>query len=286
MNDYDNAARRAAKLDPLSFFLWLLLAFPGHLRFRRWLDTRTVPFPGDPERTGDAVAELEAVAQPAPLWAVPVEFQYEPDPEMFGRLLIFLGSLWQQVRPDDLRGSRYQLAAAVVNLTGTPGSIPASQDYALPGPDGLRCALQVRELHLQTIPAAPLLERIRRGELSRALLVWIPMMFTEDASGIIAQWVELASAEPDERLSAEYAALTKVFARLSPAADQWFKALEGWNMKTSPFLDEVRTEGRTEGRTEALAEVILRFFRVRFRTEPPAEILARVQKEQNLTLPC
>jgi hypothetical protein len=182
------------------------------------------------------------------------------------------------VRPDALRGSRYQMAAAVINLTGTPSSIPASQDYALPGPEGLRCALQVRELHLQTLPAAPLLERIRRGELSRALLVWIPMMYAEDASGIIAQWVELASAEPDERRSAEYAALTKVFAQLSPATEQWLQVLEGWNMKTSPFLDEVRTEGRTE----ALVEVILRGFRVRFRCEPSAEILARIQKEQNL----
>ncbi len=213
---------------------------------------------------------------------MPIEFQYEPDPEMFGRLLVFLGSLWQQVRPDALRGSRYQLAAAVINLTGTPSSLPASQDYALPGPDGLRCCLQVRELHLQTMPAAPLLERIRRGELSRALLVWIPMMFTDDASSIIAQWVELASAEPDERLSAEYAALAKVFARLSPAAEQWFQVLEGWNMKTSPFLEEVRAEGRTQGRTEGLAQGILRSFRLRFRIDPPAEIRARVEAERNL----
>jgi hypothetical protein len=274
MSDYDNAARRTAKLDPLSFLLWLPPAFSAHLRFRRWLDTRTVPFPGDPERTGDTVAELEAIVQPAPLWAFPVEFQYEPDPEMFGRLLIFLGSLWQQLRPDDLRGRRYQLAAAVINLTGTSSSLPASQDYALPGFDGLRCTLQVRELHLQTMPAAPLLERIRSGELSRALLIWIPLMLAEDASGIIAQWVELASAEPDERLSAEYAALTKVFARLSLAADQWFRVLEGWKMKTSPFLDEVRAESR--------AEDILRLLRLRLKIDPPADLRARVEEERNL----
>jgi hypothetical protein len=83
-------------------------------------------------------------------------------------------------------------------------------------------------------------------------------------------------------LSAEYAALTKVFARLSPAADQWFQVLEGWNMKSSPFLDEVRAEGRTQGRAEARAEDILRFVRLRFRTEPTAEIRARIQSEHNL----
>ena len=51
MSDYDNAARRGAKLARASVFRWTLTAFPRLLGFRRWLDTRTIPFPGDPERT-------------------------------------------------------------------------------------------------------------------------------------------------------------------------------------------------------------------------------------------
>src|SRR5258708_6995883 len=87
MNDYDRASRRTAKLDSQSFFNWLLANFEKYLRFERWLDTRTVPFPGDPERIGDTVAELTATEEVAPAWAVPLEFQAEPDPDMFGRLL-------------------------------------------------------------------------------------------------------------------------------------------------------------------------------------------------------
>ena len=138
MNDYDRTARRAAKLDPLGFFCWLLRRFANHLRFERWMDTGTVPFPGDPERIGDTVAELASLHEASPPWALPVEFQAEPDPDMFGRLLIFLGTIWLQFRPDELRGSRYQVSAMVVNLTGTPGSMPALRDYVLPGEDGVR----------------------------------------------------------------------------------------------------------------------------------------------------
>ncbi len=278
MNDYDQASRRVEKHATDSFFRFLLTAFAEHLRFERWLDTRTIPFPGDPERTGDAVAELTDLARAAPPWAMPVEFQSEPDADMFGRLLIFLGSLWLQMRPDNLRGSRYQLAAAVINLTGTSASAPTSHTFDLPGPDGLRCSLIVRELYLQTMPATALLERIRTGELSRALLAFIPLMQADDPSVIIASWVELASAEPDERLRAEYGALAKVFAKLSPAADQWFSVLEGWSVKTSPFLDEIRAEERAE----AKAEDILQLLRLRFRIEPPADVRTRVQQERDL----
>jgi hypothetical protein len=46
MNDYDRTSRRAEKLNPQHFFHWLLPGFDNHLSFQRWLDTRTIPFPG------------------------------------------------------------------------------------------------------------------------------------------------------------------------------------------------------------------------------------------------
>ncbi len=48
-----------------------------------------------------------------------VEFQTQPDPEMFGRLLGYLTGLWLMLRPDDEQGSRFHVGAAVVNLTGS-----------------------------------------------------------------------------------------------------------------------------------------------------------------------
>ena len=98
-NDYDRVLRALAKGDPTQFFGWALGLSPAEFRFVRWIDTRTIPFPGAPDRTGDAVgylAELTAGGRP---WAVPLEFQIEPDPEMFGRLLEYLGRLWRTEKP-------------------------------------------------------------------------------------------------------------------------------------------------------------------------------------------
>ena len=66
---------------------------------------------------------------------------------MFGRLLGELGKFGREHRPDDLRGSRYQLVAAVVNLTGTKESTPASASFAFPI-EGLGLRLAVKEVYL------------------------------------------------------------------------------------------------------------------------------------------
>jgi hypothetical protein len=80
MGVFDQAARYAARLDPPGLFAWLASAMRG-LRFAGRLDTRSVPFPGGADRTGDTVARLEGDGE-GPLWAVAVEFQTEPDPDI------------------------------------------------------------------------------------------------------------------------------------------------------------------------------------------------------------
>ena len=67
-NPFDQASRYAAKLDAAGHLAWLLRLAPAALPFRGWLDTRTLPFPGDPERTCDTVAWLGAA--PDVDWAV------------------------------------------------------------------------------------------------------------------------------------------------------------------------------------------------------------------------
>jgi hypothetical protein len=126
-NRFDQACRYAAKLDPLGFLGWL---FGGtDMPFLGWLDTRTLPFPGDPERTCDTVAGLDAGPGKEP-FAVAVEFCLEPDAGMFGRLLVYLGQLWLEARPNGEPGRRYRVAAAVVNLTGQGHT---SRDMVIPG---------------------------------------------------------------------------------------------------------------------------------------------------------
>src|SRR4051812_33359953 len=99
-NVFDQAARYSVQSDPLGFLRWVVPGLDPTLAFRGWLDTRTVPFPGTPDRTCDTVADL-AFAGPGDAglrWALAVEFQTDPDPEMLDRLLEYLGRLRRGLR--------------------------------------------------------------------------------------------------------------------------------------------------------------------------------------------
>lgn len=101
-NHYDQASRFAARLDAEAFLAWLLNLSEGGFEFRGWLDTRGVPFPGDPDRVSDTVAHVANTAKGGVPWIVAIEFQTKPDPEMFGRLLGYLSGLWLEKKPDVL----------------------------------------------------------------------------------------------------------------------------------------------------------------------------------------
>jgi predicted transposase YdaD len=92
-------------------------------------------------------------------------------------------------------------------------------------------------------------------------------------SSIIARW--LAEGERrliDEGDRADLGAVTLVFAALAGCRPAWAQALRGWNVKTSPFLDEIRAEGREKGREEGRVEgaraLVLRLGRQKFRKTP------------------
>jgi hypothetical protein len=151
MNPFDQASRYAAKLDPPGFLEWLLPGLSAALTFHGWLDTRTLPFPGEPDRTGDTVARLCTNTDPRLWWALALEFQSEPHHEMFGRVLEYLGRAWRECRPTDERGSRFEVGAVVINLTGTGHT---SRDMVPPGQPGVRTCLQVAERNLAAEDAA------------------------------------------------------------------------------------------------------------------------------------
>src|SRR3954447_13544597 len=57
-NVFDQAARYSVQFDPLGFLRWVMPGRAPPWRFRGWLDTRSLPFPGTPDRTCDTVADL------------------------------------------------------------------------------------------------------------------------------------------------------------------------------------------------------------------------------------
>jgi len=233
-----------------------------------------------PQGVRDTLAGLEELSTHR-WWTLLLEFQVKPDPDMFGRLLIYLGTAWLELRPDELPGSRYYLAAAVVNLTGTRGSLPASWDMMLPGPDGVRCCLQARERYLQEEAALPLLRAIQAGEQGRILLPLIPVMLAEDIAEVLRLWLDVWASEPDERLRQDYVALARVFLQLSAERERWRQALEGLGVIKSPFMESLREEGRAEGRTEGEAKAIVQFLNSRFPGQLPADVQATIEQTRD-----
>jgi hypothetical protein len=273
-NDYDGACRRLARLSPVGVLSWLLTAFAEHLRFAHWLDTRSAALPGVPQGIRDTLAELRELLS-GRAWAFLLEFQGEPDPQMFGRLLVYLGTTWLELRPDPLPGSRYHLAAAVINLTGTDQSMPASWDMTLPGPDGVACLLRVRERYLQEEAALPLLRAIHSGQQARVLLPWIVLMQTDDVEQTQRLWLELWNGESDEQLKSEYLTLTRVFVELSAQRERWRPILEGLVVQTkSPYLEAIRKESQ--------ARTIVQFLRAKFGDALPDELVHTIEQTRDL----
>jgi hypothetical protein len=261
-NPYDKASRYAVNLDPVGFLRYFLTA---GLTFRGWLNARTLTFPGQPDRTCDTVAHL--IDDSGREWAVPLEFQLRPDPEMFGRFLGYLGLLWLEVRAGG-SDNRYAVAAALVNLTGVGTT---SRDMRWPKAR-LRSCLQVREINLAGLLARAVLGKIARGKAPRCMLPWIPLMTGGDEPAIMARWRELAVAESDARKRSDYGALAVVFAEAAGRRAAWKTALEGWNMEQSQQVLEWMNEATVrEARRQLLHLLELKF------TTVPTDLADRIR---------
>lgn len=286
MNDFDQAARFAIKLDGPGFFRWLLAGPNSELVFVEWLDTRTLPFPGDRDRTCDTVAHFVHATDPTIHWAIIIESESEPDPEILERLLEYVARIRREVRPGETRSIRYLVAAALLNLTGGVQSDVLQMDLVNPGSAGLRLQIILRTMSEED--SADLLERIRLGSTSRAMLSWIPLMRNADTPAIIDAWKEAAVQESDIRLRSTYAGLALVFADLAKRAAAWKKALEGWNMIRSAVVDEWREQGRKQGLEEGslhkARSSLIRVLKNRFGKQIPAEIIAAIESCSNLEL--
>jgi hypothetical protein len=105
--------------------------------------------------------------------------------------------------------------------------------------------------HLADEDAAHLVDGVTAGEVSPWQLAWVPLMQRGTEPAIILQWRDQATRlMTEERDRADLGSLALTFATLARCRPVWEKTLRGWNMQTSPFLDEIRAQGREEGRAE------------------------------------
>jgi hypothetical protein len=265
---YDRASRYLMRRNPEALLAWLLsLAAQPH-DFVAWLDTRRIPWPRQPERTCDTVAHLRDLARHGLPWAVVIEFQLKPDAEMFGRLLIYLGQVWLDLRPTPHAGDRFCVAAVVVNLTGKGA---CGLDLSWPEA-GVRTVLQPREWNLSQAVAAQILDGVAAGTIPRPVLAWIPLMQGGDDPAIMQRWLQLAAQEPDDERRGDLG-LAVIFAEAAGCADAWEKLLEGWNVVQSKVVQGWIDMGEAKGRVAAILEVL----ELRLGT-PPTDLTDSVQQ--------
>lgn len=275
MADFDKAARFAVKLDAAGFLRWLLPSLDPDLRFTRWLETQTIPFPGQPDRRCDTVAELTHASGLAPSWMLILELQTEPEADILERLLEYLSRARRELRYGPHGRDKYLVALAVINLTGPP---PHSKlDMVLPGSTGVSFHCQARGLTFAQVEAEQTLADIRAGQTARCLLSWIPLMRGGDRPEVITIWKELADLEAESQRRTTYAGLALVFADLAGCVSVWKQGLEGWNMRKSVVVEEWREEGRIE----AFRFLVLRRLQQRFPDATSPEITAAVQTQTN-----
>jgi hypothetical protein len=257
-NPFDQAARYFARLDPAGMLAWAMDSSIEEFRFAGWRDTRSIPFPGEPDRVSDLVANLERLEPPGQPWLIPVEVQIEPDPLMFGRLLEYLGRLWRTEKPSAERGDHFWLAAVVINLTGNGRS---SRDFEWSS-GGPKTCLRVAEKNVEALSAARTLADVASGTTTRAVLALVPLMQGGAESGIIEEWKRLASLEPDSRRRSDFGALAIIFAEAVGFRDRWKDALKEWNMTESKQVLEWQTEGEVRGKASAVIGVLEARFQV------------------------
>jgi hypothetical protein len=251
-NVFDQANRYGVQPDPIGYFRWLIPGLDPALGFHGWLDTRTVPCPGERDRTCDTVAHLAAEVQSGPQFAVVNEFETDPESEILDRALEYLVRVRRVLRHGPQRREKFQVIATLVNLTGAPQ--PDTLEMGLPGQDAPALRFHLVTRNLREEDAALTLDGIASRTVSRCLLSWISLMQGGAEPDIMERWKAIAATEPNGAHRATYGLLVTIFAELTGCADLWYSALKEWDMRESTLVNEWKAEWMAEGRAEGEAK--------------------------------
>jgi hypothetical protein len=217
-SSYDESSRYLARRAGGPFMHWLLKLDASRSGFDSWRDPVLI-WPQMKERICDLIALMVNRERGGVPFAAIVEFQTEPDPRLFGRLLVAGGLCWLELKPTDLPGDRYELCAVVVNLTGQGDCarhmVVGTAEWKL-----TPC-----EVNLSQLEAGGVLDEVVAGTAPREVLAWVPVMKNGSEEGIIGRWLEIAGAETDLNQRGVYA-LAEVFAGAVGRQEVWRKALE------------------------------------------------------------
>ncbi len=297
MAELDQAARYAARRLNAEAYLRELMGehFCGVWRWRGWLDSQAIPFPGEPDRRLDTLAWFDRPDATSPPLAVAIEFMARARAEVLPRLAEYTLRVHRELPFEENPRVPYLVIGIVVNLAGT---LPRRQWAMLPidtskvasadeveegsadedlGNLGLMLNAGVRNLEKRS--ARRLLERVADGA-ARALLAFLPLYAEADQLEVAQEWAVLVGAEQDERIRADMGGLARVFAAHAGRMKVWAPVLEGWNVERSPWLDEIRMEGALRTARADVEEVL----DARFPGAVPSELIEAIRQETKLPL--
>jgi hypothetical protein len=275
MGMFDQPARQMAKLDPPPFFEWALRRSRAALLFHSWRDARRLTFPGDPDRTNDAVADCIVAGQPEQHFIMIVEAQTEPDPDIEERVAQYALTARLEFRTGPGREDKLPVGAILINLTGQGSTTGLHRP--VPGAGGCGMDIAPVVVNLSEFDAAATLTEMVAKQTGLCILPFIPLMQGGGRPGIIQEWVRVCRTETDVGRQALYAALALVFAELTRSLVDWQGALGGWNVRESQLILGWRREGKQEGIVEARRDDLLRFIRALLQDPVPDDIRLAIE---------
>jgi hypothetical protein len=276
MFNFDKAGRYLIRLDPVGFFTWLCPTFVRAWRFRRWLDTSAVPFPGEKERECDTVGEFIHRRNRRRRCLLDTEVQSHPHVDMPERLGEYAFQLRRQRRYGRGRHGKYQVIGAVLNLTGAVQ--PHVLDMTEPSLNGAGPSITVLQRTLRQENAATTLRHIAAGALSRCVLLWIPLMRDGGDAAIIGEWQRLASQERNASRRGDYGAIALTFAELGKRKGIWETGLEGWNVKDSKFLADWADQAASKAALKTRRQDLIRYLQIGFQNPLPSDLVNMINE--------
>jgi hypothetical protein len=281
MGVFDQAARFATRSDPEPVVRRLLIPTRMSLPFREWLDTRTIPLPGGPERTADLVAALDDPSSADRLALMVFEFQAQADPDKLDVTLEEAGILRARARHGEDRKGKYRVLTALIYLVGRcPDGVI---DMTLPGGFGTRHAPLVWNVGEDTASTA--IEAVASGQISWGMLFWVALMADGGDDANIARWKEVVvQIVQDRRIRGNLAGIALVFAELAGRRIEWKRGLEGFEMTESQVVNEWISQGEARGILKMAREVLIDILKVRFPGSVPDEIVRLINQQESVDL--
>jgi hypothetical protein len=279
MGAFDQAARFAAQADPQTVVRRALLPTGLAFTFREWLDTRTIPLPGGPDRTADLVAALDVEASQPVLLVI--EFQSQHDPEKLDVTLEEAAILRGHARHGADRKSKYKVLTSLVYLQGRcPDDVV---DMTVPGGFGTRHAPLI--WNVGEDDAAATLEAVASGQASWGMLFWVPLMAGSATDKVIARWKEVvAQVVSDQRTCGNLVGIALVFAELAGRGLEWKRGLENFEMTESQVVNEWINRGEARGKLTERRQTLLELLEIRFPGAVPNEVVQLIQQQESLEL--